>query len=66
MPRVGCSGGPWKILIVDDEADVHSVTTYMIKGMHYLGREFQFFHAYSGREAQEILGRTSGYGRDSP
>ena len=49
------SGEPWKILIVDDEPDVHSVTTYMIKGMNYLGRGFQFFHAYSGREAQEIL-----------
>jgi response regulator RpfG family c-di-GMP phosphodiesterase len=46
---------PWKILIVDDEADVHTVTTYMIKGMDYLGRQFQFFHAYSGMEARQIL-----------
>jgi len=46
---------PWKILIVDDEADVHSVTTYMIKGTEYLGRRFQFLHAYSGREARQIL-----------
>lgn len=46
---------PWKILIVDDEADVHSVTAYMIKGMRYLGRSFQFLHAYSGREARDIL-----------
>jgi response regulator RpfG family c-di-GMP phosphodiesterase len=46
---------PWKILIVDDESDVHSVTTYMIKGTEYLGRKFQFLHAYSGREAREIL-----------
>ena len=30
--------GAWKVLIVDDEADVHTVTTYMIKGMTYLGR----------------------------
>ena len=45
----------WKILIVDDETDVHSVTTYMIKGMQYLGRSFQFLHAYSGREAREIV-----------
>ncbi len=56
-PDVGlaASGEPWKILIVDDEADVHSVTTYMIKGMNYLGRSFQFFHAYNGREARGIL-----------
>lgn len=45
----------WKILIVDDEADVHSVTTYMIKGMDYQGRGFEFFHAYSGHEARQIL-----------
>jgi response regulator RpfG family c-di-GMP phosphodiesterase len=54
-PHVSASGEPWKILIVDDEADVHSVTTYMIKGMDYLGRRLTFFHAYSGREAREIL-----------
>ncbi|WP_028318149.1 DUF3369 domain-containing protein [Desulfobulbus elongatus] len=48
-------GEPWKILIVDDEADVHSVTTYMIKGLDFLGRGFAFFHAYSGVEAREIL-----------
>ncbi|MGE4560630.1 MAG: DUF3369 domain-containing protein, partial [Desulfobulbus sp.] len=46
---------PWKILIVDDEADVHSVTTYMIKGMDYLGRTFEFLHAYNGQQAREIL-----------
>ena len=46
---------PWKILIVDDEADVHSVTTYMIKGINFLGRGFTFFHAYNSQEAREIL-----------
>ena len=49
------NGSPWKILIVDDEMDVHSVTTFMIKGMDYLGRKFDFLHAYSGHEAKGIL-----------
>lgn len=53
--RVQGKGEPWKILIVDDEADVHSVTTYMIKNMEYQGRGFTFFHAYSGEEARRIL-----------
>lgn len=48
---------PWKILIVDDEPDVHNVTTYMIKGTRYLGRKFQFFHAYSAQEARQLLAR---------
>lgn len=55
-PALASAGvDPWKILIVDDEADVHSVTAYMIKDRDYLGRGFQFFHAYSGREAKAIL-----------
>jgi len=52
---VAANDDPWKILIVDDEAEVHSVTTYMIKGMEYLGRKFMFLHAYSGQEARGIL-----------
>ena len=48
-------GEPWKILIVDDEADVHKVTAYMIKGLDYLGRSCIFLHAYSGQEAKAIL-----------
>jgi response regulator RpfG family c-di-GMP phosphodiesterase len=46
---------PWKILIVDDESDVHNVTTYMIRGTEYLGRKLAFLHAYSAREARQIL-----------
>ena len=49
------SAEAWKVLIVDDEVDVHTVTTYMIKGMSYLGRPLQFFHAYSAKEAKGIL-----------
>ncbi len=55
LVEVSAYSEPWKILIVDDEADVHSVTTYMIKGTEYLGRKFQFLHAYSGQEARQIL-----------
>lgn len=46
---------PWKVLIVDDEVDVHSVTTFMIKDLNYQGRPLQFYHAYSGQEAREML-----------
>ena len=46
---------PWKILIVDDEADVHGVTAYMLSGRTYEGRAFHFLHAYSGAEAREVL-----------
>ncbi|MGI6638707.1 MAG: DUF3369 domain-containing protein [Desulfobulbus sp.] len=45
----------WKILIVDDEADVHNVTTYMLAGQRYQDRPFTFLHAYSGEEAKVLL-----------
>ncbi len=48
-------GEPWKVLIVDDEEDVHNVTAYMIRDLEYLGRGLRFFHAYSGAEAREIM-----------
>lgn len=48
-------GEPWKILIVDDEADVHSVTTYMLSGQKYRNRAFSFLHAMSGEEAKSVL-----------
>lgn len=46
---------PWKILVVDDEADVHSVTSYMLTGQEYHGRKFVFLHAYSAEEAKTVL-----------
>jgi response regulator RpfG family c-di-GMP phosphodiesterase len=46
---------PWKILIVDDEADVHSVTVYMLAGQRYHDRPFSFLHAYSAEEAKQVL-----------
>ena len=46
---------PWKILVIDDEADVHSVTSYMLAGQEYHGRAFSFLHAYSGEEAKAVL-----------
>lgn len=46
---------PWKILIVDDETDVHNVTVYMLSGQRYQGRAFHFLHAYSAQEARQLL-----------
>ena len=55
------AAAPWRILIVDDEADVHSVTTFMLRGQQYLGRGFEFLHAYSGREARTLLAANPDY-----
>lgn len=51
----GFTAAPWKILIVDDEADVHNVTAFMLAGQKFQNRAFSFLHAYSGEEAKTVL-----------
>ncbi|MBN1790397.1 MAG: response regulator [Bacteroidales bacterium] len=45
----------WKVLLVDDEEDIHSVTRMALKGFAFRGKEIQFLHAYSGEEARQLL-----------
>lgn len=45
----------WKVLIVDDEPNVHDVTKFALNHFSYDGRGLKFFHAYSAHEAKEIL-----------
>jgi CheY-like chemotaxis protein len=46
---------PWKILLVDDEKVVHSVTRLALEGFELAGRGLQFISAYSASEAREFL-----------
>ena len=46
---------PWKILIVDDEPDVHTITGLVLKNFEFAGKKLQIFKAMSGTEAREIL-----------
>ena len=45
----------WKILIVDDEEDIHSVTRIALKGFTFRGKPVEFYDAYSAAEAEKIL-----------
>lgn len=45
----------WKILIVDDEPDVHSMTRLALKDFEFHGRHLQLLQAMSNAEAREIL-----------
>ncbi len=47
----------WRILIVDDDRDVHEATEFALSGVEILGRRLQLIHAYSGREAIAVLER---------
>ncbi|MBJ7312614.1 PAS domain-containing protein [Rugamonas sp. CCM 8940] len=50
---------PWKVLIVDDDVDVHVVTKFSLSNACFMGRRLCFLHAYSGDEALTVL-RNSG------
>lgn len=45
----------WKLLIVDDEEEVHVITKMVLEGMTFSGKGLHFLSAYSGREARETL-----------
>lgn len=51
----GPAKGAWKILIVDDETEVHSVTRLALNGYRFAGKGLQFLDAHSGAEAMDIL-----------
>ncbi|AOT10478.1 ATP-binding protein [Pseudoalteromonas luteoviolacea] len=42
---------PWKVLIVDDEPEIHDVTIMALSKFTYDGRELSFLHAYSKADA---------------
>jgi diguanylate cyclase (GGDEF)-like protein len=45
----------WRLMVVDDEPDVHRATTFALAGVKILGRPLQFLHAYSAAEATAML-----------
>ena len=45
----------WKILIVDDEPDVHAVTQLALQNFTFEGRPLHFLNAYSAKEGFEQL-----------
>ena len=49
---------PWRILIVDDDVDVHVVTKFALSSASFQGRRLSFLHAYSAQEAIIILSST--------
>ncbi|MES0881941.1 bifunctional diguanylate cyclase/phosphodiesterase [Roseibium sp. SCP14] len=49
---------PWKILVVDDDPDVHDVTKIAVAGCQFEDRAFELVHALSAQEARQILSET--------
>ncbi|MDF1882324.1 response regulator [Sulfurimonas sp. SAG-AH-194-C21] len=45
----------WKILIVDDEVEMHTITKLTLVGFEFNEKTLEYLHAYSATEAEGIL-----------
>lgn len=48
-------GRPWRILIVDDDGDVHKATELAMQGLTVEGQPLVFLHASSAAQARQLL-----------
>jgi diguanylate cyclase (GGDEF)-like protein len=55
LAAVAARPAAWRVLIVDDDADVHSTTTFALGALEVHGRPLEFVHAYSAEQARALL-----------
>ncbi|MFO7748830.1 MAG: DUF3369 domain-containing protein [Desulfobacteraceae bacterium] len=48
-------GRPWKILVADDEKEIHEITRIALQSYTFEERPVELHHAFSGRGARKIL-----------
>jgi signal transduction histidine kinase/CheY-like chemotaxis protein len=46
---------PWKLLVVDDEPDIHSLARLNLRNFEFAGKALKFLEATSAQEAKAIL-----------
>jgi len=49
------SGTNWRVLVVDDDEEVHAVTRLALKGLQFAGRGVEILSAFSATAARAIL-----------
>ncbi len=49
---------PWRVLVVDDEPQVHAITRLAIANLEVDGHPLELISAFTGKEAREVLQRT--------
>ena len=47
--------GTWKILIVDDEPEIHAVTKLALSDFEFQNRNLEFISVFNGEQAREVL-----------
>ncbi|MFN8490097.1 MAG: ATP-binding protein [Caldilineaceae bacterium] len=55
MPDTELNADTWKIMIVDDEAEVHKLTKLALHKVTFEGKPLAFLSAYSGAEAEALI-----------
>ncbi|MBY0243524.1 MAG: EAL domain-containing protein [Burkholderiaceae bacterium] len=45
----------WRVMIIDDDEDVHSTTTFALGNLDMQHRPLEFVHAYSASQARDML-----------
>jgi diguanylate cyclase (GGDEF)-like protein len=45
----------WRVLIVDDDPEIHTVTKLALSDLIVLGRRLEYVHAYSGQAACKLI-----------
>jgi response regulator RpfG family c-di-GMP phosphodiesterase len=54
--QAGAIEGNWKVLIVDDEPEVHEVTKLALRHFSFENKGLTFLHAYTCDEAKKLIG----------
>lgn len=49
----------WKVMIVDDEEEIHHVTKLVLDDFEFDGKRLDFLSAYSGEEAKRLIAENS-------
>jgi len=56
-PRSAPAAEPWVILVVDDDPQVHAMTSVLLRDFAFQGRSFEVVNAYSATEARAVLAK---------
>ncbi len=54
-PAAAMAAKPWRVMIVDDNEDVHLATVLALRDTLYQGRSIEFVHAYSAQQGSSRL-----------
>ncbi|MDP5030837.1 MAG: DUF3369 domain-containing protein [Paraglaciecola sp.] len=53
--EIGEDHGTWKVLIVDDEPEVHAVTKLALSDFVFQEKRLEFISAYNGKQAKQLF-----------